>query len=688
MKKDRRAVTLISPGIIKWTDLDFGLPHLVAIGGYLERHLGVRVEILDLSYEACGHKELLAKLESLGPHLMIGLSCYSSFDYLRVLSLARFLKASLPEVPLVAGGYHASALPCDLVFDGSPFDAVVVGEGERPMLALAETLLGGGRIERAILGPDNVEDPNELPPYRWELLHRYWPRAEQLGRKLQVYLSRGCPYHCAFCMERAKTEYKWRAFTEERALDELSRLSRFTKLSNWVVNIADPLFGFKRSWRRKVLEGIIERRLLPKQYWTLTRSDDLDEEDVKLLARARFSIGIGAESGSPKMLEIMDKTRQPERYLAALERLARLSRAHGLNWAANVIVGHPGETRETMQETHTFLTRLYASAPESFGWLSLDPYRLYPGALIHEQMAVYGEKYGTRFHHPEWWKSWYDGPFLAEHNDPSHSLDYAGRVKEMYRLYGPLLEEIQRRFRGQGRAIDRVFERSLSEQRAMLSPRMERALLARSERAKQVQPPTAPRLRIIGQGGKPAEVHVPVGLLVRDESARRREQMVRSLLDAGLVRTDRLVEALLTVDAADEVALGAGTLALVLEALEPALGDRVLYLGRSAYVGALLSQMVGEEGVVEVGRGPDLTSPGRASGRFDRVLMLGAVPRRPPWLAERLHTGGRFVGFIGPRFRPQDISVVTPGPEGALVERFIARASAPVLAGEHGWVAA
>lgn len=698
--KERRAVTLISPGIIKWTDVDFGLPHLVAIGGYLEQHLGVRVEILDLSYEACGHRELLTKLEALGPHLLIGLSCYSSFDYMRVLSLARFLKASLPDVPLVAGGYHASALPGDLVFEGSPFDAVVVGEGELPMRKLVEGLLGGGGIESPILGPDNIEDPNELPPYRWELLHRYWPRAEQLGRKLQVYLSRGCPYHCAFCMERAKTEYKWRAFSEERALDELSRLARFTKLSNWVVNIADPLFGFKRGWRRKVLEGIIERKLIPKQYWTLTRSDDLDEEDVKLLARARFSIGIGAESGSPKMLEIMDKTRQPERYLGALERLARLSRVHGLNWAANVIVGHPGETHETMRETHGFLTRLYASAPETFGWLSLDPYRLYPGALIHEQMAIYGERYGTRFHHPEWWKSWYDGPFLAEHNDPSHSLDYAGRVKEMYRLYGPLLEEIQRRFRGQGRAVDRVFERSLSEQRAMMSPRMERWLLARAEKAKPLPAAPAPRLRIIGQGSKPAEVHVPVGLMVRDEDARRREQTVRSLLDAGHLRTDRLVEALLSVNASEldeggaaawvgpKAPIGMGTLAILLEALEPALGDRVLYLGRSRYVSALLLEMVREEGQVEFGREPDLTTPHRVKGRFDRVLMLGAVPRRPPWLAERLHSGGRFVGFIGPRFRPQDLSVVTSGPEARLVERVIARVQVPVLAGEHGWIAA
>ena len=540
------------------------------------------------------------------------------------------------------------------------------------------------------MGPSNIEDINELPPYKWELLQHYWPRAEQLGRKLQVYLSRGCPYHCAFCMERAKTEYKWRAFSEERALDELSRLGRFANLSKWVVNIADPLFGFKRSWRRKVLEGIIDRKLVPKQYWTLTRSDDLDDEDVRLLARARFSIGIGAESGSPRMLEIMDKTRTPEWYLAALERLAALSRKHRLNWAANVIVGHPGETLETMRETHGFLTKLYASAPETCGWLSLDPFRLYPGALIHEQMASYGQKYGTKFRHPEWWKSWYDGAFLAEHIDPSHSLDYAGRVKEMFRLYRPLLSDIQRRFRGQGRAVDRVFERSLAEQQTMMSPRMETVLLERAARADRAPQSPAPRLRILGQGSAPSEVRVPVGLLVRDEGARRREQMVRALLDGGFLRTDRLVEALLSVEPEAEGpnSLKPGTLALALEGLEPALGDRVLFLGESAYVAALLKEMVGEQGSVDFGGEKDFSAPRRAKGLYDRILMLGALPRRPPWIRDHLHVGGRFVGFIGPRFRAQDLQVISIGAGGELVERFIARLQVPAMAGKHGWVAA
>ena len=78
---------------------------------------------------------------------------------MRVMALARFLKDRHPETPLVAGGYHASALPNDLVFDGSPFDAVVVGEGERPLAEIVATVMGGSRPEGQIYGPDPILEP-------------------------------------------------------------------------------------------------------------------------------------------------------------------------------------------------------------------------------------------------------------------------------------------------------------------------------------------------------------------------------------------------------------------------------------------------------------------------------------------------------------------------------------------------
>ncbi|MCA9649698.1 MAG: radical SAM protein, partial [Myxococcales bacterium] len=691
-------VLLISPGIIKWTDMDFGLPHLVSMGGYLRRETGVRVELLDLNYEGGDHEHLRRTIESLGPHLVIGLSCYSSFDTMRVMALAGFVKRCFPGVPLVTGGYHASALPDDLLFPGSPFDAVVVGEGERPMLEIVQTLLGGQALPRRVHGPDQIEELDTLPPYAWELLSRYWPRAKDIGRKLQIYLARGCPYHCTFCMERAKSGYKWRAYSAERAVDELRRLARFTDLGHWVINVADPLFGFRRRWRRTVLEGIIEHGLLPRQYWTLTRSDDLEDEDVSLLARARFSIGIGLESGSPQMLTLMHKGNKTDAYLEAIQRLARLSRTHGLNWATNVIVGHPGETMATMRQTREFLGALFTSAKETCGWLSIDPFRLYPGAQVHEAMKTYGQLYGTRFYHPQWWKSWYDGSFMAEHLDASDEVSYETRVRFMFEAYAPLMQEIQRRFRGQGRSVDRVFLRSLNEQARQMSPGMRDLLLAKAQRAKarlaaHAQAGTA----VEGATGHAPVLDVPIGLNIKDPWIRAREQAVRRLLHDGVLRTADLVEALLQVgperfmgeDDARAVlgervfearpegelwpALELRVIAIGLEALEPALRDEVVVLAeRSGYLPAVLARLVGEHGRVRVqqlqarpGEGAELdalatverhaSDPARPlalEGVFDGVWIGAALPQRPPGLVAHLRPGGgRAIAFLGPRFR-------------------------------------
>ncbi len=706
------AVLLISPGILRWVDVDFGLPHLVSLGGTLREHTGVRVEILDLNYEGGDHRTLLRTLQDLGPFLCIGVSAYSSFDYRRVMALAAFLKENFPEVPLIAGGYHASALPTDLVFEGSPFDSVVQGEGERPMRQIVEKLLGGESDLEPIYTHDLEPELDDLPMYAWDLLNRYWPRATQIGGKLQVVLSRGCPYHCTFCMERAKTGYSWRAYSPQRAIAELEHLSRFTELSQWIVNIADPLFGFKRAWRREVLEGIARKGLLPRQYWTLTRSDDLDEVDIQLFADARFSIGIGLETGSPEMQARMQKGNHPERYLEGFHRLAELSQRHGLTWATNVIVGHPGETPETAQQTIDFLRELFLRPKELRGWLSVDPFRLYPGSQVYEQMESWSQEYGSVFYQPRWWESWYDGPFRAEHLDPSRSFSFEDRVQWMGEAYPPLLEAIQERFVGSGREVDFIYQNAMAEQRANVSPKRLEAVLRKGS--------VVPRDVNLA-------LKVPIGLHLKDPWIRRREEAVRSLLDRGVLRNAELTEALLQeaperwmppADAREVLegrvpespaegilpsALDLRTTAIGLEALGVLTGARVADLGAATgYTTALLARLVGLRGEViafhpcrlatglqqSLHEYPQVRVEGRAphsipvlEGDFDALWLGAAMPQLPGDLAEHVSRGAKVLTLLGPRFRAQDLVLVSSNGEHRL-----ARVKAPVVSGRWGWV--
>lgn len=714
--KREPAVLLVSPGILKWQDLDFGLPHLVSLGGYLRAHTGVRVEIVDLNYEGGDHRSLGRTLDALGPFLLIGVSTYSSFDRMRSVAVARFLRERYPGVPVVTGGYHASAVPEDLWYEGGPFDAVVVGEAEEPLLEIVRDLLGGGSVRPGVHGPGRVPDLDALPPTQWELLDRYWPNAHRLGRKLQIYLARGCPYRCTFCMERAKSGYSWRPYSAERAVEEVARLATFTDLSRWVVNVADPLFGFQRRWRLEVLEGLVRRGLLPRQYWTLTRSDDLDDDDVALLAKARFSIGIGLESGSPEMLVRMQKGNKPDKYLAAVRRLAALSEKHGLTWAVNVIVGHPGETPDTMRETSDYVKSLFAG-PQTRGWLSIDPFRLYPGSDVWVRRDAWAAETGAVFHHTDWWRAWYDQGFFAQHLEPSRSLSFAERVRYMHGTYRPIVAEIRQKFVGQGRDVDRVYERSIDGQLESLSLDVERATLARAEVARGVPV------------GRP-EVRVPLGMNLKDARVRDREAAVRRLLDAGLLRSEPLVEALLDVApepyVGDDVAramfedrvpapelegelpraLPWTALVTALEALEVDPGSVVADAASgSGYIAALLAHLVGPGGRVVSGRvdpgaASDLPNvvvrpvtlgsvfPTLSSGDpvFERILLGFGLPRVPGVARDALTPDGRLVAFVGPRFGRQDIVAV--GADRTASELRVGRARVPPLAGPHGWLAA
>ena len=709
----QRTVLLISPGILKWTDMDFGLPHMVSMGGYVKAHTGVPVQVLDLNYEGGDHHQLERSIQDLGPLLLIGLSCYSSFDYRRVMALAAFLKDRFPGVPLVTGGYHASAVPGDVDFPGSPFDSVVQGEGEEPLRQMVETLLGGGQLEPRY-GPSVVADLDALPPTDWSLLDRYWPRATTLGRKFQVILARGCPYRCTFCMERAKSGYAWRPHSAARAVDELERLAAHTDLSQWVVNIADPLFGFRRDWRREVLQGIVDKGLKPRAFWTLTRSDDLDEPDFELLGAARFSIGIGLESGSPEMLRRMQKGNTPERYLGAVRRLADRSHAHGITWAVNVIVGHPGETAQSMEQTAEFVRELFAMHPTTRGWLSIDPFRLYPGSAVATERADWEARTGAVFHSPEWWKGWYDLGFHAQHIEPSSSLTYAERVRFMHETYRPIVADIGRRFEGQGREVDRVYQQSILGQTEALSEDRQRHALSMSQRAHDT--------------GGGATLRVPLGLRMKDPWVRKREAAIRRLLDRGVLRGEHLIEALLQegpeawmppeaaeavlggrvpspeAEGLPPVALPIGTVAMALEALEPEAGMVVADLAAgSAWVSAVLARLVGPEGRVHVTHLPAVglgfrALPSSVRARevsldrlltlpeaVDRMFLGPALPRFPRFLADRLKGGGRAVASLGPRFRGQLLTRVVPA-QGGVDRQALARVKVPVLAGPGGWI--
>lgn len=440
-------VLLLWPGSEGAAAGNFGVPQLVLLGTFLRAHARVHVDIRDLAIERRLHTalpEILAGDDGRG-YDVVAISVYSSFDHLLCDAIARMVRERWPHAVVVAGGYHPSARPLAYIAEGSPFDVVVVGEGERPLLRVVESVAGGAPLRKVVLGPEAIDHLDELPPSDWSLLERYRKVARRHASQAQVYLSRGCPFDCAFCMERAKREVSWRPLSVERAIEEIESLHRFLDLRTWTLYFGDALFGMKKRWRREFLEGLARRGIPVEKYWLLIRVDLVEDEDLRLFGAANCGLGFGLESGDPGLLATIRKSGRLDDYLDRMVHIAERAREHQVPWGANVICGHPGETPGTLERSAAYLERLFVRPRGTTGFLSVDPFRLYPGSPIDADRGYYEQRFGTRFHYPHWWDDG-DPEFLSEWVDPSAELDWKGREALQHQLLSPILAQVERHF--------------------------------------------------------------------------------------------------------------------------------------------------------------------------------------------------------------------------------------------------
>ncbi|MFO0735758.1 MAG: radical SAM protein [Labilithrix sp.] len=465
MRRDRPRALLIWPGGLFGGGANFGVPQLLAMASAMKASAEIEVDVVDLDIERALGPVVLDDIVARGPYDLIGVACYSSYDYLKVCELGRMLRTLAPKAWLVTGGYHASARPGD--FEGTAFDYVVIGDGEGPMSRLASALVSGKRPLLQVLGPEAVADPGKMPPVDWTMLDRYRPVARNVASQAEIYLSRGCPYDCAFCMERAKRDTSWRALDPLQAVEEMHRLDAFLDLSSWTLFIADALFGMKVSWRRTFLEALARRPVRARKVWLLVRIDLLEREDLALMARANVAPGFGLESGDPEQVRRIRKVGRLSDYLDQMMRVAEWARELDVPWGANVIVGHPGETEQSLRTSVKYFERLFLGPNGTTGFLSVDPFRLYPGSPIDEERAEWEKTTGFRAKRYPWWHDG-DQDFLSEWVDPSDTLNFRRCLELRYELFRPLLEAIPRSFRYGGAAPD-YFRRAIDEQIGFIS---------------------------------------------------------------------------------------------------------------------------------------------------------------------------------------------------------------------------
>ena len=209
----------------------------------------------------------------------------------------------------------------------------------------------GGEI---VINPDRpfIPDLDDLPIPLHELLPLDKQRMPMIkGPFTFIVTSRGCPAGCKFCIKHVSYQTSVRLRSPERIFEELQRLA---ELGVHNVNMYADLFTVNREQVAGLCKLIIESGLKVK--WTCnSRVDYVDEEMLKLMSRAGcWFISWGIESANEQILKRVHKGYRKEQAVRALN----WAHAAGINNWGYFIIGLPGETEETIQETIAYAKQL------------------------------------------------------------------------------------------------------------------------------------------------------------------------------------------------------------------------------------------------------------------------------------------------------------------------------------------
>ncbi len=319
------------------------------------------------------------------------------------------------DVPIVLGGPHVSVAAEGLDYESveRPYvDMVVRGEGEAPWLEISNKVEDFLRSSEdtstaALMDPNKhiwdemlgityktsdgqvyrnmdakvINDLDSLPwpAYNLFRMNKYTnlqPATDHVdgARSFSIMTSRGCPYRCTFCSQSIMP-IKWRARTAENVIEEWRHLVH--ELGAEEIGVLDDSANIRRD-RLMVLSDMLIENKLNHVPWIFVNGIRANLADKVLMAKLKeaglLRTAFGVETGNPDMIKAIDKHVDHDTIRQAFKNCKEV----GLQTIGFFIIGLPGDTRETMQDTIDFAIEL---DPLIANFSMMTPY---PGTKVYE----------------------------------------------------------------------------------------------------------------------------------------------------------------------------------------------------------------------------------------------------------------------------------------------------------------
>ena len=361
------------------------------------RNLGHEVSFMDTMF-AFGPEEIILPLQQNQPDYFIIYD--DGFNYLTKMCLTNMREAAFEMMKF------AKQKGCTVLVASSDAndhfekyleegaDFILLGEAEQTLVELISGLNNGNADFLSIPGlafkqkeavvrtakRSVMKNLDELPFPAWDLVDIEAYRKIWLKHKgyfsLNMATTRGCPFKCNWC---AKPIYgnRYNTRSASHVVAELKMLKEQYAFDH--IWFCDDIFGLKPGWVHE-FANLIEKEGLQFQFKIQARVDlMLQENYIVDLARAGCkNVWMGAESGSQKILDAMDKGTTVQQIFQA----TALLKKNGINPSFFIQFGYPGETREDIRKTIDMINQLL---PYELGVSVAYPL---PGTVFYERVKT------------------------------------------------------------------------------------------------------------------------------------------------------------------------------------------------------------------------------------------------------------------------------------------------------------